>query len=112
MLVCDVCLGAWAISAINTIDGDHQLFPCIVVFAHRPAHYSECCDTNPGYVVPEISGNVLSSVNSCARKKLNCEKSLTTEKARLPRIRFTHDEWIKFALFDRECIFGDFSLSH
>jgi len=74
--------------------------------------FSECCDANPGHVLPEISGNVLSSVNSCARKKLNCEKSLTTEKARLPRIRFTHDEWIKFALFDREYIFGDFRLSH
>ncbi len=74
--------------------------------------FSECCDANPGYVLPEIVTNVLSSFNRGARKKLECEKSVTTEKARLPRIRFTHDDWIKFALFDRECIFGNFSLSH
>ncbi len=43
--------------------------------------FSECCDANPGHVLPEISGNVLSSVNSWARKKLNCEKSVTTENA-------------------------------
>ncbi len=43
--------------------------------------FSECCDTNPGYVLPEIVGNVLSSFDRRARKKPECEKSVTTENA-------------------------------
>ncbi len=45
--------------------------------------FSECCDTNPGYVLPEIVSNVLSSFNRGARKKPECEKSVTTENAQL-----------------------------